>query len=282
MRKYTPLTPYNIPMLIWEALQKAWSTKDVVFTQAYPRENVEHPTIVWTIYRRVPGREGLETLAPRYRGSTPSETDPTIVNEQWAQWMTIIYQFDIYDIDDESTTNLTEEFDEFMFFITPLLQKFGVSEWLFDEQLVDFELGRASSQEIYRRTLRFRCILERKFIKPNPLIQTIQLQEGVLYWHLVNGEPVTRGGLTVTDQLAQLWAASVWAITSDSQLFFTSYDASGTQYLDGVDFQLTVDVPTGLSYIKWLSGGLHPMPGQTYYVTYFYRIMDTTIPISSS
>jgi hypothetical protein len=280
MEKYLPLSPYSLPLLIWELIQKAWSYKDVAFLQSYPRENVKRPTIVWSIHRRVPGKEGVETLKPRYRGSTVTESDPGIITEQYAQWMTIIYQFDIYDIDDESTNSLTEAFDELMFFVVPLLQKFGVSEWLFEEQLKDTELERRASQEIYARTLRFRCILERKFIKPNPIIQSIQLQQGTMYSRLVNGEQVVRGGLTASDTLQQPWVTSVWMATSDSQITFLSYASSGTQYMEGVDFRITVDVPTGASSILWLPQGLHPMPGQTYYVTYFYRIIDETLPVS--
>jgi len=281
MEQYVPLSPYKLPLLIWDLIQNSWTYKDAVFSQSYPRENVEHPTIVWKIYRRVAGREGLESLKPRYRGSTTSESDPTVITEQYAQWMTILYQFDIYDIDNESTNSLTEEFDELMFFVTPLLQKFGVSEWLFEEELADTELERAASQEIYRRTLRYRCILERKFIKPNPVIQSIQLQQGVMYYHLVNSEPVVRGGLTATDTLQHPWVASVWMATTNPQITFVSYSSSGVQYVEGVDFCVTVDVPTGTSNITWFPQGLHPMPGQTYYVTYFYRIMNPALPINS-
>jgi hypothetical protein len=282
LNKHLPLTPYSLPIAIWDLIEANWADKGVVFTQSHPRENVGTPTIVWSIYRRVPGRDGLEINKPRLRGTVPDEEDPTITYDQYAQWMTIIYQFDIYDIDNESTNDLTEEFDELMFHITPILRELGVSEWIFDEQLVDKELERAVSQEIYKRTLRFRCILERKFVKSVPIIQSIWTQLGIEANHMVENESVVRSDVLTKDRLAKNWISSVWSITKEYKLEYSSISSSGTQYLEGVDFKITLSIPDGASYIEWLPRGKHPLPGEVYYVTYFYRDIGLKFPATKT
>jgi hypothetical protein len=281
IEKNLPLTPYSLPLAIWDIVEKGWSYKDLVFTQAHPRENVEHPTIVWSIYRKIPGKEGVETNKPRWRGSVTDETDPGTRYEQYAQWMTILYQFDIYDIDNESTNDLTEDFEELMFHCTTVLKDLGVSEWLFDEQLIDQELERRVSQELYRRSLRYRCILERKFIKTSQNIQSIWVRQGMDMNILAENEVITRGGMIPQDVLQNKWASSIWSITKEYKLQFSSVYSSGTQYLEGVDFELIVTTPNGISWIKWLPKGIHPMPGETYYVTYFYKNVDLNYPIGN-
>jgi hypothetical protein len=169
-----------------------------------------------------------------------------------------------------------------MFHITPILRELGVSEWIFDEQLVDRELERAVSQEIYKRTLRFRCILERKFVKSIPTIQSIWTQLGVEASLMVENEPVVRSDVLTKDRLAKNWVSSVWSITKEYKLEYSSISSSGTQYLELVDFKITLSTPDGASYIEWLPRGKHPLPGEVYYVTYFYRDIGLKFPATKT
>jgi len=278
MSMHLPLTPYGLPLAIWDLIEQNWTDKNILFTQSYPREDVKRPTIVWKIYRRVPGREGLETNKPRFRMQIEDVDDPSISYDQYAQYMTIIYQFDIFGINNASVNELTEEFDELMFYVTPALKELGVSEWLFEEQLIDTELERQVSQELYKRTLRFRCILERKFIKAVPTIQSIWVQQGIEAAQKKENELVIRGSSTTRDQLENLWVSNVWSVTKEFKLEFSSVYTSGTQYLEGVDYNVVLIAPTGQSYIDWIQGSKHPLPGEGYYVTYFYRNIDLNYP----
>jgi hypothetical protein len=167
-----------------------------------------------------------------------------------------------------------------MFHITPILKELGVSEWLFDEQLRDVEMERQVSQEIYRRTLRFRGILERKFVKAQPVIQSIWIQEGIESNHIVVNERIVRGGHLPKDRLNKNWVSNVWSITNEYKLEYSSISVSGTQYLEGVDFKVTLSTPDGASYIEWIPRGKHPLPGDVYYITYYYRSIGLRLPVT--
>jgi len=276
--KHLPLTPYSLPIAIWDLIEANWAHKGVSFTQEYPREPVTTPIIVWSIYRKVGGRDGLEINKPRLRGSFSDDTDPTITYDQYAQWMTTIYQFDIYHINNESANELTEEFENLMFHVTPILKELGTSEWLFDEQLRDVELNRPESQEIYRRTLRYRCILERKFIKPVQNILSVWIQMGLETGLRQDNERVLRNSNIAKDRLSKDWVSKIWRITKEYQIDITTMYTSGSQYLEGVDYKVVLSAPDGASYIEWLPRGKHPMPGEEYYITYLYRNIDMKFP----
>ena len=275
------LTPYTLPLLIWDVIDNQWNHRDVDFTESWPRTTVEKPTIVWRIYRRVPGKEGLETRKPRFRGQTQT-ADPTITEEQWAQWHTIIYEFAIYDVSNSSVNSLTEEFEDLMYNITPILKSQGAGEWLFDEQVADEELARESSQELYRRILRYRCILERKYIKSVPNIMQIFLRSIHSYFP-VEDEQVTRGSLTNRDTLTNKWVYQVTrcGILQDKHqtTVIAAYDEIGSDYLINIDFKVGLLID-GTSYIEWVSGAKHPKPGDTYYITYTYRNNDPLVPMT--
>lgn len=270
--KDLPLTPYSLPKVIWDVVENAWAGRDLLFTESYPREPVTKPTIVWSIFRRFSGRESIESNKPRLREQYPGKEPNTIV-EQYAQWMTIIYEFDIFDISNESVNTLTDEFDELMFHITPILQKWGTSEWLFDEQVKDVELQRESSQELYKRTLRYRCILERKFIKTLPTIQQIWVQslgEGII----VQNEQIIRNPNSSKDLLAKTWVSDIAYV--DKQPTINPLSSGG--YIQGVDFTVSTNFIDGRSYLEWTPRGKHPLPGETYYISYIYMIGGDKIP----
>lgn len=270
--KNSVLSPYTLPLLIWDIIDNQWNGRDVDFTEMYPRSNVDKPTIVWRIYRRLPGREGLETRKPRLRGQTKQD-DPALTEEQWAQWQTIIYEFAIYDVSNSSVNALTEDFEGLMYNITPILKSQGVGEWLFDEQVADEELGRASSQELYVRVLRYRCILERKYIKSVPNIMQVLLRT-VHSYTPVDNEIVIRDSLSTRDTLSSKWVYNVVRCSPNMDIGASSTVDPNVDYIQGVDFNLGVLID-GTSYIDWVPGAKHPKPGDTYYVNYLFRSSET-------
>lgn len=271
---HVPISPWSLMLALWDTIEAVWPQKSVTFVEEFPREKVSGPTIAWSIYRRVPGREGLEINKPRARGYTVDPNDPTILYDQYAQWMTIIYQFDIYHISNPDVNKLTEEFDEFLYFIAPTLKNLGVSEWLFDEQTKDEEIKIQNTQDIFKRTIRVRCILERKFTQPIPLIQQIWLQVGTPGGDIEFNERIVRGNNSAKDQLSKKWICNIYAITNNFIQDVRTTVPTGTTYLENVDFRLCVNIPTGKSEIEWLPSGKHPIYPATYYVYYSHIEMN--------
>lgn len=279
LKRHIPLKPYSVPLIIWDVIENFWTDRNVRFTESFPREDaVTGPVIAWKVYRRITGRDGLETLKPRLRGQYTDPQEPTITREQWAQWQTIIFQFDIYDINNQAVNTLTEDFDDLMYHITPVLKNFGVNEWLFDEQLIDVETQRESSQEVYKRTLRYRCILERKFFKAIPTIQQIWLKATGATQTVLN-EKILRSSESAKDTLANKWAQYIHAVDA-IPITTLSYTSSG-YYQQDVDFTLSVNLTTGLSTIDWITGAKHPSPGESYYVTYAYGIDEPAVLVDT-
>lgn len=289
---HMPLTPYTLPLILWDILEQAWAGRDLVFTEAWPRENVEKPTVVWSIYSRYPGSDGVEVIKPRYRGSFPT-SDPSVIQEQYAQWQTIIYQFDIFGTTNDDVDALVDEFEDLMFHAAAPLQSFGADQWLFSEQLGDYELERASSQELYRRRLRYKAVLERKYIKSADVIRQIWIQSAATWDYIVNGV-VTKGAQGSPDALPTGWVALPITVLSeplpegfesnlsdlvsshpanveDALLSLKTKLGVNSQYVYKVDFDIVVSLPEGQSYIVWLDNGIKPAEGSQYYVTYLYH-----------
>lgn len=263
--KNKPLTPYQLPLIIWDIVETHWSDRDVEFTENSPRSDVERPTIVWKIYRKVPGKDGVETLKARVRTSTKTEDGLNIV-EQSAQWMTIIYQFDIFHTSNQEVNILTEEFEDLLFSSTPTIKKLGASEFIFDEQLEDREVGGFEKQDIYKRTLRYRCILERKFIRVAPTIQQIWISPATQS-KLVSNESIVRSPNSNKDRISNTWVTTVRYAAVIQQI---NLEDVGT-YLQGVDFNIVKpSLYDGRSYIEWVSGMAHPSPNETYYISYVH------------
>ncbi len=282
LARHIPLTPYTLPLAIWDIINAMWPQKSVTFTEDSPRQAVQGPTIVWKILRRVGGRDGLETNKTRLRGEFRDPDDPTLFYEQWAQWMTTIYQFDVYSTSNTAVNELMEEFEDLLINMVPRLKELGVSEFLFDEQISDVDLKDQNIQDVYRRTLRFRCFLERKVIKTPPVISSIWLQTGVKSSRIVWNEQITRGSMTAKDSLSNKWVTSIGSITQYLRQDADSHAPTGSQFIENVDFRLCVTAPSGNSIIEWLPRAKHPQPGETFYVTYSHKELDPAHPITNT
>jgi hypothetical protein len=269
---HVPLGPTTVPLVLWDIIENTWAGKNVTFTRDYPTEPINGPTIVWKIYRRIPGRGGLETLAPRPRQFIKTAADQTSVIDQWAQWHTVIYQFDLFDVSSSKVDDLLEDFEMLMFYSTATLKDLGICGWFFDEQLIDTEVDLQNIQFLPRRTLRYRCILERKYLKQVPTIQQIWIHP-VHNAVLIENELVTRG-TDLHDLLAHNWLANIVRVTRDPR----STDAKD-EFIVNVDFYPNLDLSTGASAIAWIKGAKHPKPGEKYYVTYYHNEEDQTIHV---
>jgi len=275
---HSPISVYTVPLLIWDVLENSWGPKRVEFTQAFPTEKmIGGPRIVWKVYRRIPGREGLETLKPRARTATRSAANPDAYIDVWGQWHTVIYQFDIFATDNNTANDLVVQFEDLMFQITSTLKSAGVIDWFFDEQLIDTETQATFSQQLCRRTLRYRCILDKRYTRQLPSFKSIWIRP-IAGDILVTNEEVTRSTVAgqTYDALANSWVSSILAV----DIVPVTSTASSGCYFENVDFVFEVDLTLGEGRISWISGAKHPQPTEKYYVTYTYSDESTSVEVA--
>lgn len=270
------LTATYIPELIRECMQRS-SVKDVIFSEVYPKDPVKSPSIVWSIFSRVLGREGKEHLKPRAR-KVPEDVAlaDTIY---FGQWTTVLYQFDIFAPSDQEANDIMEKFERFILEATPTLMRFGVSEIIFEQQLKDDSIDAPSETSV--RSLRYIVIfdlvypIQVKRIKDIELV--LHMSPIVEYTSLVRGsgqvdylEDTTSSG----GQVYRLLLGNVIGISNEE----INETTDEYYYLENVDYSVVVD-DTGRRGILWNTSGNKPTEGDTYYISYTKRTetVDTSL-----
>lgn len=272
-----PLSSRGLPRYLEDIIYRIWKEKGVAFVQEGPNKVVTGPTIVWKVYRRLPGREGLERYKPRQRLTTQSSSE-SIETDLYAQYQTIYYQFDIYDGSNTLADNLLEEFEALLFSLVPLLKNQGVSEFLFDEEFEDTRL-KVNQDNIFVRSLRYLCILEKRYAISRSVLREIQLR--LLADESVSQTVVlTRGTGGDTDPLPDLWVSAVYNVSLQALDALAYQESPPDGYIFGVDYTLTGDSSTGAGSLTWLAGGARPSPGASYYARYSLYKENGLIPIA--
>lgn len=265
-RRHSPVNEYTVPLVIWDVLEDVWGKSRVDFTQAHPTDdNLSGPRIVWGIYRKIPGKDGLETLKPRARSAVRDPSNPDAYVDTWGQWYTVIYQFDIFTTDHNTANDIVLKFEELMFQITSTLKSAGVVEWLFDEQVLDDVTSGRYVQHLCKRTLRYRCVIDKRYTRQLPSFKRIWIKpiSGDI---LVTNEAVVRTASIGRDYdtLANTWVSSIVAVDTIP----LATEASSGSFIENIDFITDINLSTGESRLVWLSGAKRPQASSTYYVTY--------------
>ncbi len=256
------LKPTKLPWLIWELIDTCWPNDTITYTDTHPKKPVDSPTVVWSIYHRVPGKTGIETKGPRYRGNEEREN---AVLEHYGQKQTVTYQFDIYDRTNATANQLMERFEEYMYTITPVLYDVGVEKMYFLEQINDHQL--AATEQMSVRSLRYTAIMDKRYAREIPLINIIRMQirhdvAEALF------ESVVRSSTQDYDELDYANVLYIQSITNDA-------DLRNADYGEGSDYEVLEQPLTKKCAVRWLGSGKNPAAGSTYYVTYLYYSKTT-------
>jgi hypothetical protein len=107
----------------------------VVYSAYHPKEPATVPCVLYKLQRRTPGVDGVETRKPRFRYKVVEEDGS--ITEVYSQWMSCIYQFDICAHSTDEVDDISRNFYAFMRAIVGELQKLGVGDVIFDEELED-------------------------------------------------------------------------------------------------------------------------------------------------
>jgi hypothetical protein len=264
------MSPRELPQLLWEVIRRNWRDRDVTFTQAWPKQAPTGPTIAWKIHKRLPGMEGLERLKPRIRKEF-RDPDGESVDQIWAQWHTVWYQFDLFDVTDPDVDSLADDFESLMFSLTGFLQSRGVKEFLFDEELEDAKA--AMRDDVFVRSYRYLCILERQYPKNLTALQEIFFQLLMDPTPRID-VPIVRGAGGVPDLLPDPWVRGIYYAARLPQ---GAIPATG-DFLAGVDFELC-GKDTGEASLRFIEGRAQPDPGETYYVAYSIYTNTPRVPV---
>jgi len=260
------LTPTNVPELLQQGIQHS-GISNTVFTEKYPDEAVTVPTIVWSIARRVPGKEGKETRKPRLREEDRTRPDRDIL--YFGQWTTVIYQFDLYHSSDQEVNRLMEGFERFLLEATPALVNAGVETFIFDEQLKDYAIP-PTPKDTAVRSLRYMAIFTtvypvymkrigniKMIINMDRTLESLALTRGTTDTDLLPTTEIV-DDIEVTLRIERVYAVSDLIVTSGIL----------PDYIKDVDYYVAWDDTSRQVSIVWLDSGKQPTAGATYYVHY--------------
>ena len=259
------LSVSEFPALIGDTLAKAWMGTRYQFSEEYPdTSKVIIPSIVWHVYNRTPG-DGRNT---QYK---PQQVEFRKLAHNdglqiWMQPWLVVYQFDCIGSTAREATELSQNFESFMFEMTPLFINKGVNKLFFTEQLVDHMANR-NNERLNVRSLRYTALLQTILPRRVGLTERVNLEllgeiDKAYY------EPVLRAASGHSDILAY----PIYSITTIS-----SGADSAEVYVQEIDYH-TVEVE-GKSYIYWNEHGKNPAVGSTYYVTYYYYVRNKNLQV---
>jgi hypothetical protein len=247
-----------VPLVLADCI-KTSALRGVVFTQEYPDSPVKIPTIVWRVYHRTPGNEGKEKYGPRARGGQHNINHSTVVH-YWAQWNTVIYQFDLFHATNAAVDELMEKFELFAKEVSSALKNIGIEYFGFYEQLQDYTLP--TPKEVPSRSLRYLATFSVTLPLYIPRIRQIDRFVAVNTLGKSfeeNSLSLVRGDEDVDNINLPLAAITMIA---DQPL------PPAPDYIAGIDYELTVAENGHSTDITWTLAGKRPAAGSTYYVMY--------------
>lgn len=252
---------------LWALIQDSLAKYNVVFTRKFPNQEVESPVIVWSIYRRVPYKEGA-TIRPDFTRYERHD-DPSKIDTVYEQRYSITYQFDIFGSDEEALDNLATEFE---FLITEAsdvlketLKKF---EFSFTEELTPLGDARYAGSDLIRKTLRFGSYLTVETVKTEFMITQVQ-------------ETIIGASKLLSVVFTRLNSDDLWELATGDEIVYgvdsVTLTRNGTVLTKDVDYSIVME--NDKTYLKWISNGLNPTVNEKFKVTYslLQRLKDSII-----
>lgn len=258
----------TFPKAVGELFRDDPEFEEVVYRAYHPKEEAQVPCVLYKLVRRVPGMDAVETRGPRYRYNLAE--DDGSVTEVYSQWMTCLYQFDVCSHSTDEADNIVRNFEKFMKKITGELQRLGVAEVIFEEQLEDQLVPRTADMPV--RSLRYLVKLDAVEARNIPGIKKFQIR--MLYPRAESVEEVVRGAdINEPDVLSQTFICKIIYVSDPSP----SGIARSEDYIPGIDFDIWYDPQTSKTILQWLEAGKRPVPGASYFVRYHHWTAFSTL-----
>ena len=174
---YTFLSPTSLPYFLTDKVKEAWrgSWPDIELTSYVPDQDAKSPGISWKIHRRVPGKQGVNSIKAEKLYDTVRETTKDVVSI-YRQYQTVTYEFVIHSRDGYELNVLTDDFEDLILTLVPELQSRGVENFIFEEEVRSGLIDGGRQQEIPKRILRYTAYCQKTFTLVHALLDSIQVE----------------------------------------------------------------------------------------------------------
>lgn len=246
----------NHPIEIPDLLRQCFSSTvigAVPFLRIYPDKELNGPVIVWRLVRRWPGKDKKETKRGRLRAI--SEADPDKVTMYFGQWQTSMFQFDLLHINDFEADRLMLNFERAVKECQAAMANRGVDSFFFEEQLEDSSIQVSKAVKV--RSLRFLATMTVYTAVDTARIREILLRVAETPLNQV-ASIVKSSGDTDTIEMRLSDLLSIYSIEDDPSSIFLG---------GGIDYTAE-DLNNGTIQITWTDFGLHPLPGDTFFISH--------------
>ena len=251
------VTTYSLPEVIWELVQPHFEDEGIMFTEEYPEKQLDGVTIVWRVFSRTPGKEGVEELKPRLRLQYRNNQRDVI--QQWEQYQTTIYQFDVFGLSSKSANQALETLEYALFNAVPELQNRGVEYFGFHQQLQDDSLLELRQPRMIIRSIRYLCVMSNLYVRTEPAITQADINLKLGEW--VDTIEMTRGTETY-DEVPTQYVTQVVKV-------YCGFGVDYFEYVAGKDYSW-YPYGGGTSKILWYQSGARPSSGAPYSVQIVY------------
>jgi hypothetical protein len=174
------LNPYSVPAKIWNHLEEYFKTKyNVEYVDAYPQQQVIRPTITWGTAQRNPGSNDgkAHSRGENFTSFLPNTPDGLSV-EVYTQQHTAIYEFIVFAISTAQTEQIAWDLERAIVETTGIIQaECPGFQLVFEQQSADSSMLWRQSDDMIKRTIRFKGIIPVRFTRLVPEMRFIQFQE---------------------------------------------------------------------------------------------------------
>jgi len=257
------ISPYDIPKKIWSKIEEYFITKyGVEVSNAYPQKAVNKPTIVWRIFRRIPGG-GKDNIA-QARGASfyryVGNSDTGYQFEEHMQQQRVVYEFAVFGTSSEEVEEIAWNLENAILQVVSVVQSevLGFS-MVFSEQVGDSTLMWKNQDELMVRTLRFEAVVPIKYIHAVPQLRMIE-QEARL-GSLADSKIIVRSNATSKLYVPVDVGKRVVDITRIVR------QVTSTPTVKDVDYKIKYD-DDNVAYIEWTDNGVGPSVGEQFRVDY--------------
>lgn len=255
------VNPYKVPEVIWSFVEEYFTNKyDVNFSSAYPKDQIERPTIVWKVKNRRPttgsgGKGGIRNATGRGFNRFVQSDLSGYLTEEITQYFDLEVQFSVFAnssaIADEIAWDLENAIYEALGPVQNAIPGFNMA---FSQQLDDDKFGN----DLVVRTLIYRVIMTVKFPfttkKLDSIVVNTTVPSQVLVIELSRDSSALELNLTTkTGYIINTVTAILYPSTSQKPLLYN------------VDYIISKK-NDGTVILKWLENGKIPEIGEKFKV----------------
>jgi len=241
------VNPYEIPDLIWGLIEEQFKTEySVDITESFPNEVVSKPTIVVTVLRRTPGKEGSKLTGKGANYAKYIKTTPEgLVHEAYIQYQQMIIEYSIYAITTAEVKRIAWDLERAVLETVGILQQqIEGFQMHFDQQTADSSLFYRQQDELVKRTIRFSVLVPVKLVRLKKETRSIEVNTRMGRQPVINSSHIRE-----TSEKAYKEISDTGYVSCISNVFLEK-DNEWVQLKNGTDYYVRRNT-NGSVYIEW-------------------------------